>query len=68
MLTTLAPCGINLRYPELCSCHLCTSIALSEMDKQLKLVDYSDSESETEEESPAVLHGAETFFSEGLSR
>ena len=31
------------------------------MDKQLKLVDYSDSESETEEESPAVLHGAETF-------
>ena len=50
-----------LRYPELCSCHLCTSIALSEMDKQLKPVDYSDSESETEEESPAVLHGAETF-------
>ena len=27
----------------------------------MKLVDYSDSESETEEESPAVLHGAETF-------
>ena len=38
------------------------------MDKQLKLVDYSDSESETEEQSPQLpeqqcntLHGADTF-------
>ena len=31
------------------------------MEKQLKLVDYSESESETEEESPPLSHGADNF-------